>query len=373
MNPQKILIVCLSFYPELTPRSFRATELAKELAVQGHLVTVLLPYDEHRDVSLFEKLGIQFKYFGPLIWKVIKPWGNSFIGDLNRKFGRVLNLLLDYPNIEILWRLKPALKKENNYDLLISIAVPHEINWAIAQIRKNGKEIAKTWVADCGDPFMGNILEAIRPPFYFGYFEKLFCKRADFISVPTQTSLNAYYPEYKNKFRIIPQGFNFEEINLSTNHALNQVPTFAYAGKVAQSGIRSLNTFIEKLIVSKQDFVFHVFGAEAKLNLKKYADLYSTKIILHDPLKRLDLLFELSKMDFLLNLDNGTLLNTPSKLIDYGLTQRPILNILANNPDMELIQNFFEGNYQNAFKIENLENYNIKNITAQFLNLSQKN
>lgn len=369
MKSKKILIVCRSFFPELTPRSFRATELAKEFALQGHQVTVLLPYDNQRDLSTFENLGIQFKYFGPLVWKDIKPWGKSAIGDLSRKFGRVLNLLLDYPNIEILWRLKPILKKENNYDLLISIAVPHEINWAIAQTRKTGTEIAKTWVADCGDPFMGNILEAIKPPFYFGYFEKLFCKRADFVTVPTQTSLDAYYPEYRHKFRIIPQGFNFDEVKLSNNHEPNLVPTFAYAGKVAQSGIRSLNTLIEKLIETKQPFIFHVYGAEAKLNLKGYADLYPNQIKLHDPLNRHELLFELSKMDFLLNLDNGTLLNTPSKLIDYGLTKRPILNVLAHQPDMDLIKNFFKGDYQNALKIENINQYNIKTITAQILNL----
>ena len=34
------LLVSVSFYPENSPRSFRATELAKELCRQGHKVLV---------------------------------------------------------------------------------------------------------------------------------------------------------------------------------------------------------------------------------------------------------------------------------------------------------------------------------------------
>ncbi len=367
MKPKKILIVCRSFFPELTPRSFRATELAKEFAIQGHQVTVLLPYDNQRDLSTFENLGIQFKYFGPLVWKDIKPWGKSAIGDLSRKFGRVLNLLLDYPNIEIIWRLKPVLKKESNYDLLISIAVPHEINWVIALIRKKGIEIAKTWVADCGDPFMGNRLDSINSPFYFAWFEKKFCRKANYISVPTQDSIQAYYPQFHSKFKVIPQGFNFEDIKLS-NEPINHIqPTFAYAGKVSTQGVRSIGFLIEQLMELQKPFQFHIYGPQAKEILKQYETNYPDKIIVHQPLPRLELLIELNKMDFLLNLDNGTTRNTPSKLIDYGLTKRPVLNTLAQDPDLKLFEEFFNKNYQNQYKIDNIEQYNIKNIVQQFL------
>ena len=39
--PKKILIVTRLFHPEITPRAFRAYELAKEFSRQGHDVTVL--------------------------------------------------------------------------------------------------------------------------------------------------------------------------------------------------------------------------------------------------------------------------------------------------------------------------------------------
>lgn len=38
---KKILIVTNGYYPKNSPRSFRATEFAKELHRQGHQVTVI--------------------------------------------------------------------------------------------------------------------------------------------------------------------------------------------------------------------------------------------------------------------------------------------------------------------------------------------
>ena len=71
---------------------------------------------------------------------------------------------------------------------------------------------AKKWIADCGDPFMGAKLETFRKPFYFKYFEKDFCRKADYITVPAEGAKKAYYSEFLGKIRVIPQGFNFKQI-----------------------------------------------------------------------------------------------------------------------------------------------------------------
>lgn len=41
MTSKKILIISRTFYPENSPRSFRTTELAKELARQGNNLLIL--------------------------------------------------------------------------------------------------------------------------------------------------------------------------------------------------------------------------------------------------------------------------------------------------------------------------------------------
>jgi hypothetical protein len=60
-------------------------------------------------------------------------------------------------------------------------------------------------------------------------------------------------------------------------------------------------------------------------------------------------------------------LNTPSKLIDYGLSESPVLNINPLNPEKEIIMQFLSGDYSNQRRIENLERYNIKQVANQFL------
>ena len=374
MNPKKkILIVSRSFYPQNSPRSFRTTELAKELARQGHQVDVLLPQNLQKDIehSFDKETGINFLYFGPLTWKTLDKSKNPLIGDWKRKLGRLLFLLFEYPNIEIFFMLPETLKKLNGYDLLISIAVPHENHWAIAKVRSNNHPIAQIWVADCGDPFMTNVLETISPPFYFSWLEKSFLKKADYVAVPTSGSIDAYDANFRHKFKVIPQGFNFDEVELVKQKPEHDIPTFAYAGGVSATGIRSLHQLIDVLKNSGKDFNFHVYSGTGKVVLKDIVKGYEEKIILHDPLPRQALLFELSKMDFLVNLDNGTHLNTPSKLIDYGLTKRPILNVNPINPDKALVMSFLDGDYRQSYKVVDLEQYNIREVAKSFLSLAR--
>lgn len=374
MQNKKILIVGNTFFPVQSPRSFRTTELAKEFARQGHKVDVLLPQEMQNQIetSFTNDVGINFIYFGPLTWRPFKRSSNKWIGDWPRKFGRLLFLLFEYPNIEIYFKLPQALKILKGYDLMVSIAVPHENHWAVAKVRSKSHPIAKTWVADCGDPFMSNILETIAPPFYFGKLENSFLSKADIVAVPTENSIAAYNKEYHTKFRVIPQGFNFNEVNTVDVKPNHLVPTFAYAGSVSPTGIRSLHKVIAVLKTLDKPFVLHVYGGNAKAVLTDFIKGYENQIILHNGIPRQELLYKLSEMDFLLNLDNGTHLNTPSKLIDYALAKRPILNINPITPESEKLAKFLDGNYDEAVIVKDLNNYNIINVATKFLNLVRK-
>lgn len=371
MDKKKILIVGRTFFPEQSPRSFRTTELAIELARLGHHVTVILPHNLKTGIeSKFQNShGIVFIYYGPLEWKAFEKSKNKWIGDWKRKLGRLLFLLFEYPNIEIYFKLPSALKKMKGYDLMISIAVPHENHWAIAKVRTKKRPIAKVWVADCGDPFMTNVLETIAPPFYFGFLERNFLKNCDYVSVPTKGSIDAYDVKFKDKFKVIPQGFNFDTVKIVENKPQNEIPTFAYAGGVSNGGIRSLNLFIDVLIRQEKKFKFHIFSNNAETVLKEKIKGYENSIVIHKPLEREKLIYELSKMDFVVNLDNGTHLNTPSKLIDYGLAGRPILNVNPLNPQKKIIDQFLIADFTNQKILNDLERYDIKNVSNQFLQL----
>jgi len=367
MEKKKILVISNSFYPENSPRSFRTTELVKAFAKQGHQVTLLTRDQSDFDYTDFLKqYPIKLETYGRLTWKVFER--TKLFGDWSRKFGRLLYLFLEYPNIEIMWRLKKVLPRYKDFDLMISVAVPHPVHWAVASVRSKKNPIATKWVADCGDPFMGNRLESIRPPFYFSYFEKKFCRKADYISIPTKGAINGYYPEFHSKFVVIPQGFDFEAITIDKTLVHNEVVSFAYAGGVGNTGIRSPHKIIEFLVSQQLPFHFHVYSSNSAA-LQDLALQAPESIFLHPSLPREELLPELAKMDFLLNLDNGTSNQTPSKLIDYALVGRPILNVTAENFDANLVLAFLKKDFSNSFQLDEIQNYNINTIVNQFLSL----
>ena len=76
-------------------------------------------------------------------------------------------------------------------------------------------------------------------------------------------------------------------------------------------------------------------------------------------------------MDFLVNFDNNTGAALPSKLIDYKIVNRPVLNI-KKILDKESIRQFLEGQYYSAMKIDNVDQYRIENVCRKFLSLTDE-
>lgn len=358
----RILIVSGDFYPNNSPRSFRTTELVKELSKQGHDITIYIPklqYDYSEFISRYpikichyERTFEKRKYLG--------------VGIIDRIIFYIRNRFFSYPQNQITPKLKRVINKESGYDLLISIAYPHSIHWAIGDLYKKGQNIAKKWIADCGDPFMLVDSGNHRPPFYFQWKEKNWCRLCDHISVPTKTSYKGYYPEFRNKIEIIPQAFDFEEIKLR-KYVKNNIPTFAYSG-VFIPGRRDPRPLLDFLYKSDIDFKFIIYTKQHSM-LSEYKDKLGDKIEIKDYIPRLQLIENLSTMDFLLNLENGTDVQTPSKLIDYALTQRPILSLDSNNLDTEKLSEFLNCNYSKQRIIADLEQYNIKKVAKQFIDL----
>ena len=104
--------------------------------------------------------------------------------------------------------------------------------------------------------------------------------------------------------------------------------------------------------------------------LQEHKKRLGDNIEIRDYIPRLNLLKELSTVDFLLNIENGTNVQTPSKLIDYALTKRPILSIDCNNIDTEKFYQFLNRDYSQQYIVNDIEKYNIKNVAKQFLNLA---
>ena len=365
----KILIISNSFSPENTPRAFRTTELAKELARKGHEVKVIFP-NKGYDYSGLNNDKLTIEPISKINWQNIELKGNK-VSLLFRKVLKMgLNVLFDYPVIEWYVKMPAILKNEQGYDLLISIAVPHSIHWGVSRCMQKNKNLAKAWIADCGDPYMGVVTRDIPRMKYFSVLEKKFCQCADYITIPEESGRAGYYKEFQNKIEIIPQGFNFEEIKLKKFVQKDKV-RFCYAGHFIPR-TRDPRPILDFLLSVKDiDFEFTIFTNQLPL-IKGYVDKMGDKLQVRNYIPRLELMEYMSEMDFLLNIENGTDVQVPSKLIDYSLTKRPILSLNSQKLDTNKLLSFLNRQYDGQFLIEDIEKYNIKNVANRFLSLAKE-
>jgi hypothetical protein len=360
----KVLIITNGFYPLQTPRSFRATELVKEFVRQEDSVTLVCPFRQGIDEFLNE-YKINYISLGELRWgKKVNRLIPKF---LNRAVNRLLNVFFEFPHLELSFKVKDKIKGLSDFDLLISIAAPYPIHWGVASSFSGN--LAKTWVADCGDPYMLQENDSINKPFYFKYLEKWMFKKVDYISIPTKTAINGYYPEFHNKIHIIPQGFKFQDYEyLNTEISNSKIIKFAYAGSFIP-GKRDPKEFLTYLleIENEIDFEFYIYSNQNNL-INPFVEK-SNKIKLLPNIPRVQLMEELSKMDFLVNFANLGKVQTPSKLIDYAILKKPILEIETFSLNKVLVNEFLNKNYKNSLIIENPNIYRIENIVDQFKKL----
>lgn len=364
----KVLVISQHIFPIQTPRAHRTTELIKELACKGHDVTVYAVLGKYDYTSFEKEYSIKVKNI-PLRFQK-HPYNSDGDGKrmfIDKLFGRLFRKTLEFPNIEFMLRTPEILKKEKGFDTLITIADPHQIHWGAAkQRKKNPKDFPKVWIADCGDPFMTNGTNKKHYK-YFTRFEKLFSEYCDFIVVPVKEAVNGYYEEYRSKIRIIPQGFQFTLTNNPKNPT-NEKITFAYAGTFYKD-IRNPHKLLDYLSTLSVDFKFIIYTMHSEL-IHPYKQVLGDKLEIRHPLNREELIEELKQMDFLINIENvNSPTQIPSKLIDYAIAERPILSINPVKPNIQIIEQFFDLDFSSQFRVNNIENYHISNVTDEFLKL----
>ncbi len=359
-----ILIISRTTFPMQKPRSFRTAELSEQLARMGHNVTLYTVQGGYDYTLYMQKTGIVMK---PLQMKhaTLASDGIRKSGFINIVLAKLFKRWLYYPDIEFVFRMKKVLQKEYNADLLITIAQPHAIHWGVGLAKKKlGDKFPKVWIADCGDPFCGSPFG--NWPKYMSYFEKKWCREADYITVPTEASKEGYFPEFREKIHVIPQGFDFSKTPIS-EYKKNPIPTFIFTGAIHPG--RSPLKFMDYLLTLDLDYIFLLY-MHSPLD-RKYETLSNGKIKYMVGYGRKDIVNECSKADFLINVKNISSVQTPSKLIDYGIAKRPILEISDNFKEQKEFEQFINGNYHSQLLIKNLDSYKIENVASGFISLAK--
>ena len=362
----RILIISQNTYPVNGPRAFRTQELSEELARQGHDVTL---YTVHGDIDYAEyekETGVKMRTINPH-FPLGANDGKFRYGVVNRLLYHYFHRLLMYPEVDFHFLVDSAIRKEKGVALLITIAWPHSIHSGAARSKKKHPEsFPKKWIADCGDPYFLNPFG--RAPKYMEKYERSWCEAVDYISVPTEGSKDGYFPEYRDKIRVIPQGFDFSKTPIA-GYKKNDVPTFIFCGSV-YPGKRDVRSFMDFLL--------------------KWDKPYKFKLLMHSPLDakyetesngqieyitgkgRKEVIMECSKADFLINVINPNTSQTPSKLIDYGISGRPVLDISNDFCEQEIFEEFCQGDYTHQLRLPDLEQYKIENVAKQFVELAKQ-
>ncbi|UFH59217.1 glycosyltransferase family protein [Sulfurovum mangrovi] len=383
---KKILINAYHFYPEITPRAFRAFELVKELARQGHEVKVLLPKSDFDYSEVCQKyhFAVGFvDYKKSAVDNVTNIPAAKELSWFKKIFRNILRRLMYclFPSgrdkMFYFYAVYKKFKKEQEaYDMVLSIAFPFDTHIGAAMAFGVNKQLASAVkVADYGDPLYKNPALPACPLYY--WIDRFIASRFNYITIPIEKALPVYMTfKAKEQIKIIPQGFDFSEI-IRADYQKNAVPTFAYAGMFYED-IRNPTVLLGNLYKLHQknvDFKFVIYTKTGNPNnmklLNSYISLLGDNLVIHNMVPREQAIYELSKMDFLINLENLSESQAPSKLIDYGLTGRPVYSFDQLHFSMDEFMKFMEGDYSQTTVVD-LEQFDIRNVARQFLCLENK-
>lgn len=373
---KKILVIGYSFFPENGPRAFRTYELVREFLARGFQVDLILPRKQVFVEQPVEISHLNITYLGDANnygkTKLAESFSKkSWLRNVARAMYRFLNPFTN--TFDYLFLVRKELEKRNmKYDILISISHPVVCHIGTALALKHNKQLRSTSlkIAEYSDPFY--LKTGPKMLFVYKYLDRWASRKFDFIVVPTEKAIPAYKKHvHPDRIKVIPQGFNFENI-IVDEYVTNDVPNFAYAG-VFYSKIRNpkkLFDFLEKL---EMEYVFHLYTSLTNTDsmdvINEYTERLGSKLKMYYNVDRIELIRSLSRMDFLINVNNSSSLQSPSKLIDYALSGRPVFHCDQNDFDALKFRNYLNGSYDSDHF--DLSLYDIKNVVNQFLALQE--
>ena len=374
MISRKLLIVSNFFYPEITPRAFRTYELVKEFCKQGDKVTLILPNKDiyHNNPVNIKNLTILFSV------SEIKKTDTTATAPIHRKkrestvIKKLKRVVLYFFPREIYFFYNKGIITalsgiSESFDSIISIAQPLGIHLTVTMALRKNKYLRKTVrIAEFSDPmFHGQLSRTFPANWLYGY---LFSSAFHYFVIPVESAIGAY-TRFKSKanIKVIPQGFDLSDYDIAEYKPNGRI-TFAYAGSFYPD-LRDPRYFLDHLLNTNTDFLFKLYIPKRSLFfeslIQPYKEQLKDKLQLYESIPRKELIYELSKADFLINFNNENAQMVPSKLIDYAIAGRPIISFNSRTFREKDFLAFMGGNYSDAVRV-NVSDYDIKNVVSSF-------
>lgn len=362
MTNKTIVILSYYYHPQITPRAFRAKELATEFIKRGWNVILITPLgvfnnDQiltlHTSTVAPPKPQISHAQTAPIkslamkLLRRILPGGKDLLGSLKL--------------------IRHGTKTKTNATIVMSIGLPFSVHLATYFLKLTGFLRSNRFMADYGDPY--SAMEArYKGCLYAKTIERQVLKAFDEITVPVVTAKVEFESVTDlNKIYISPQGLDISQFRIANYEAHPNKSRFAYAG-LFYSDIRNPSVLFDYLKTLSKDVEFHLYTRASheatQAILKRYSA--STNIIIHNSISREECIFELSKYDFLINIENEIESQTPSKLIDYTIAGRPIFSFKPSTFNQTKLDAFLQKNYESRLVLD-ISKFNIITVTDKLI------
>ena len=374
-----ILIISYAYFPVLSPRAFRWTAIAEELAQRGYKVEVVCasntnqPLEELRNGVRIHRVGVETRetikrYLGMEETRVSslsknnrqrESQNNKWIAELTKlAYSTTIKLLL-WPDFAALWyfaakSIAHKLVRRNAPNILITSSLPYTCHLVGLSIKKT---LNLHWVVDIGDPFSFTKIPPINNLILYKKINSLseakVLSMADAVSVTTQQTKDRYlncFPKIREQaIHVIPPLYSLtpKGADLPKFFGERGRIRLVFAGTLYRD-IRNptplLNLF-ERLLATSLGgrLELHFFGVmnDCAPCFVPYSSLEGAGLFLHGLKPRHVVQAAMQESTVLVNLGNATDYQLPSKVVEYLALGKPVLNIIQDAGDSSNI--YFDG------------------------------
>lgn len=271
-----------------------------------------------------------------------------------------------------------ALRRRHlNYDLVVSYSPCLGAHLAAAILTRRSKTIKSIWIADYGDPFSTSLT---MPPNNFALYgqlnrivEKSIAKRADALVFTNADTAVAYRDAgiyASGRAQIIPHLADVRRLYADgPRHRPSGAPDVIHLLYIGgfHRGIREpdlLFDIVRRLNRNdERDYVLTIYGPANGFNLSPVDCPY---IRYKGMVCREKAIGLIQDADVLINVENMNCVMTPSKVVEYVATGRPLLNVGGSGIDNPILSQYVKSGFAMGVRQEDLLSDDIYWI-AQFL------
>ncbi|MFE6539691.1 glycosyltransferase family protein, partial [Bacillus cereus] len=343
---KRVMVISYWYYPENVARAFHVKGIVSSLIQEGYHVDLIIPRNNmYQEIDARESDNITVHQVKPGIllhkeknrWDVNKNILNNSQSNFLIKGLKKLYDVLVWPDRTVEWAINAYryVKKNKlhiNSEAMVTVGLPVSTHITGHLLKKDASHLK--WIADYGDPFSYNPDREIRK--YDKFLESKILKNVDSIVIPTENAVDCYtnLGVNRSEIHVIPQ--LFEEQQGESSYKIDKEKfNIMYAGSFYR-GIRSPVEFIHGLVLASKKnpkLHFHYFGnvnaLEEFLEMEGL-DIKTIPITVNTFKDRSEIISIMKNMDLLINLNNKSTSQIPSKIMDYLYADTRILNVGSN-------------------------------------------